>query len=192
MFALGLHQRRQWLRAGGAILFAVASVRAIAIVLGTPSHQESLINPRAGCAAFVIALCYAVAWLQRKDPDVQSREIGLAAIVVAAQLLTLALLTGEIQVYWATREAALARQLMLSVTWALYATLLITIGLRKDYAPIRIFAMLVFAATTAKVFFVDMDRLERVYRILSVIGLGVALLVTSYLYQRSRKAAASR
>jgi len=70
--------------------------------------------------------------------------------------------------------------------WALYATLLIVIGLGRDYAPIRYFAILLFALTTMKVFFVDMAHLERIYRILSVIGLGIALLVTSYLYQRVR------
>jgi uncharacterized membrane protein len=65
------------------------------------------------------------------------------------------------------------------------------IGLRTDYAPIRYFAMLVFGVTTLKVFAVDMDRLERVYRILSIVGLGVMLLLTSYLYQRSKKPAPS-
>jgi uncharacterized membrane protein len=34
------------------------------------------------------------------------------------------------------------------------------------------------------VFFVDLAQLDRVYRVLSVIGLGVLLIVASYLYQR--------
>jgi uncharacterized membrane protein len=37
------------------------------------------------------------------------------------------------------------------------------------------------------VFFVDLAQLERVYRVLSVIGLGIILLVTSYLYQRAQR-----
>ena len=75
---------------------------------------------------------------------------------------------------------------MISVTWAAYATVLIVIGLRRGYAPIRYFAMVVFAITTAKVFFVDLSELERIYRVISVIVLGILLLVTSYLYQRLR------
>jgi len=75
---------------------------------------------------------------------------------------------------------------MLSITWALYATLLIVVGLKRRYAPIRYFAMAVFVITIVKVFAIDLAELDRIYRVLSVVGLGVTLLVTSYLYQRSR------
>ena len=47
--------------------------------------------------------------------------------------------------------------------------------------------MVLFALTIGKVFLVDMAELERVYRVLSIIGLGVMLLATSYLYQRFRE-----
>jgi len=189
--ALGLRERRDWLRAAGALLFGIALIRAVLLVLGTPIYGEVLLNPNASCAAFVIALCYVLAWRQHRDENATARAIGVAAAIVAAQLLTLALLTGEIHVYWASRDSALARQLMLSVTWAIYAALLILVGLRKDYAPIRYFAILLFGATSLKVFLVDMAHLERVYRILSIIGLGIALLAASYLYQRARKAETS-
>jgi uncharacterized membrane protein len=187
VIALGIRERRDWLRAGGSLLFGIAIGRAIMLILGTPIHQEGLLNTRAACAAFVVALSYGLAWLQHRDRDTPASEFTVAATLIAAQIVTLALITGEIQVYWAGREGALARQMMLSVTWGAYATLLILIGLRADYAPIRYFAMLVFGVTSLKVFLVDMDRLERVYRILSIVGLGVMLLLTSYLYQRSRK-----
>ena len=97
--------------------------------------------------------------------------------------------TSEINAYWSAPEDALTRELAKSVAWALYSTLLIVIGLRGDYAPIRYFAILLFALTTVKVFFVDTAQLQRVYRILSVIGLGIALLVTSYLSQRTGREA---
>jgi uncharacterized membrane protein len=34
------------------------------------------------------------------------------------------------------------------------------------------------------VFAVDLSELDRIYRVLSIIGLGITLLVTSYLYQK--------
>ena len=40
--------------------------------------------------------------------------------------------------------------------------------------------------TIVKVFAFDLATLDRIYRVSSVIGLGVLLLVTSYLYQRPR------
>ena len=56
--------------------------------------------------------------------------------------------------------------------------------MRTRYAPIRYFAMAVFAVTIVKVFVVDLAELDRIYRVLSIIGLGLTLLLTSYLYQR--------
>jgi len=61
---------------------------------------------------------------------------------------------------------------------------LIAVGLRRHYAPLRYFAITVFAITIVKVFGVDLAELDRLYRVLSVGGLGVALLLASYLYQR--------
>jgi uncharacterized membrane protein len=40
--------------------------------------------------------------------------------------------------------------------------------------------------TTLKVLTVDLPELDQLYRVASILGLGVALLVTSYLYQRFR------
>ena len=78
-----------------------------------------------------------------------------------------------------------AREMTLSLVWAIYATVLVTWGLIRRYAPIRYFAMGLFGLTIVKVFLVDMAELDRIYRVLSIIGLGVALLVTSYLYQKA-------
>jgi uncharacterized membrane protein len=77
-----------------------------------------------------------------------------------------------------------AREMTLSLTWAVYATILVIVGLMRRYAPIRYFAMTVFAVTIFKVFAVDLAELDRIYRVLSIIGLGITLLVTSYLYQK--------
>jgi uncharacterized membrane protein len=74
--------------------------------------------------------------------------------------------------------------MMLSITSAAYATLLVVVGLWRRQAPLRNFAMVVFAVTIVKVFAVDLAELDRIDRVLSVIGLGVMLLLTSFLYQR--------
>jgi uncharacterized membrane protein len=74
--------------------------------------------------------------------------------------------------------------MMISITWAVYATLLIVVGLRRHYRPIRYFAMTVFILTIVKVFAIDLAELDRIYRVLSVIVLGLMLLLTSYLYHK--------
>jgi hypothetical protein len=188
VIALGLRERRDWLRIGGAALFLVALARtADLLVSPAPIHQAPLLNAPAACAAFVVALCYALAWMLARREDAPENVPQAAAALIAAQMVTVMLMTSEINTYWSAPVDALTRELATSVAWAVYSTLLIVIGLRREYAPIRYFAILLFALTTAKVFFVDTAHLERVYRILSVIGLGIALLVTSYLYQRTRR-----
>lgn len=187
VIALAVRERRDWLHVGGAGLFLVAIGRtADLLVAQAPISQSPVLNARAACAVFVVALCYALAWLHRTHEDGPDTRVHVAVALVAAQLVTVLLITSEIDAYWVAPVDALTRELAESFAWAIYATLLIVIGLRRDYAPIRYFAILLFAITTLKVFFVDMAHLERVYRILSIIGLGIALLVTSYLYQRAR------
>ena len=72
------------------------------------------------------------------------------------------------------------------MTWAAYATALVVAGIRKQYAPIRYLAFAIFGVTIFKVFAVDLSELDRIYRVSSIIALGVTLLVTSYLYHRFR------
>jgi len=186
--ALGLRERRDWLRLGGVALFVVAVMRTLDMLLGHPApiNQTLFLNERALSAGFVMALSYVLAWLHHRDPDAPERAIAIGVALIAAQFLGLVILTSEINAYGGERNDHFAQEAMLSVTWALYATVLIVIGLRRHYAPIRYFAMVVFALTTAKVFFVDLAQLDRIYRVMSVIGVGILLLLTSWLYQRSR------
>jgi uncharacterized membrane protein len=186
--ALGLHERRAWLRVGGIALFTIAVVRTIGLLTEpAPVGQAVLFNARALSSIFVVALAYAIAWLHHRDPGAPDRAPGIAAPLIVAQIVTLVLLTSEITTYWGRYEGNLARQLMISVTWGAYSTALIVVGLWQRYAPIRYFAIVVLFVTIAKVFFLDLAELERIYRVLSVIVLGVLLLLTSYLYQRTRE-----
>ena len=189
MIALGLRQRLTWLRVAGLLLFAVAVGQTIAMLsTAVPASHVVFWNARAACAALIVALCYTLAWLDWRDGEIPHREIGMGASLLTAQFVTLALLTSETNAYWTIHNGYLERQLTLSVTWGVYATGLIVIGLARGYAPIRYFAMTVLAITIAKVFFVDMAELDRIYRVGSIIALGILLLVTSYQYTRARKA----
>lgn len=192
---LGMHQQRRWFHVGGLLVFAVAVLQFAALLPErAPVDYRVILNWRAACGALVICLTYVLAWLHRGVP--LGGRSAVAPFVVIANVLTLALLTAEVVAYWQVRtfldpdtDSRLGRELMLSIGWALYATALIVIGLRYRYAPIRYLAMAVFALTTLKVFFFDLAELDRIYRVSSIIGLGVLLLVTSYLYHRSRRVA---
>ena len=143
--------------------------------------QLLLLNRRAACGLFVIALSYALAWLH--DRDAAGKPARVAMFRVLANVLTLTLLTSEIEAYLRERPTSL-RELALSLTWITYATALALVGMWKQYAPIRYLAIVVFCLASIKVFVVDLAQLEQLYRVTSVAALGVMLLATSFCYYR--------
>lgn len=185
VIGLGLLERREWMRAGGLLLFTIAIVRTLDMLLGPSlANHVVLFNTRAACALLVVALAYAIAWVYRRDAAAPARDFTIAAGVITAQVVSLVLLTSEIHAYFAIRNDAFTRELLVSICWAVYATVLVVIGLQRRYAPLRYVAFGLFALTIAKVFFSDLAALERIYRVMSLIALGITLLLTSWLYQR--------
>jgi uncharacterized membrane protein len=78
-------------------------------------------------------------------------------------------------------------QVAVSIAWTVYAAALVAIGFWRNSGFLRWSGIAIFLVTVAKVFLVDLDRLETVYRVGSFLVLGVLLLAISYLYQRARK-----
>jgi uncharacterized membrane protein len=85
------------------------------------------------------------------------------------------------------RNLELAKQLSLSVVWALYASGLFIAGRIRRLRLLRLMALALLSVTTLKVFIWDLSSLDRAYRIISFIMLGAILLVVSYFYQRSQQ-----
>jgi uncharacterized membrane protein len=75
-----------------------------------------------------------------------------------------------------------------SLAWALFAFGLLAIGFRIGQAPARYAGMGLLVVTILKLFLHDLFRLGGLYRIGSLIGLAVVLIVVSFLYQRSLSA----
>lgn len=89
------------------------------------------------------------------------------------------------QSYYEEKELLLfQRNMWLSITWALYSFILISIGIIKRYKPVRLMALILFGLTTFKVFFMDLSYLKGFPRILSFIILGVLLLAAGFLYHK--------
>lgn len=186
--ALGVRERRGWLRAAGALLVFVAVAKCAALVLSpAPLAYTPLLNRRTACAVFVTFAAYLLAWLFARRTSGRERGWGCAGALIAAQFLTVSTMTGEINAFWVGRGDPLARQMTLSVSWAAVGAVLILVGLRRQYPPLRYFAILLLAVSILKVFLVDLAQLQRVYRVLSVVGLGIVLLITSFLYQRTQR-----
>jgi uncharacterized membrane protein len=76
------------------------------------------------------------------------------------------------------------RDLTRSLAWGLYAIVLLVIGMVRKVRPLRLVALGFLLLTVGKVFVYDLGQLTGIYRILSFVALGAALILVSLLYQR--------
>jgi uncharacterized membrane protein len=79
-----------------------------------------------------------------------------------------------------------------TILWSLYALGLVLAGMRGNRRPLRLAGLGLFAVVAWKVFFVDLARLEQIYRIVAFIVLGVLVLSGSFAYMRYRRVLTTR
>ena len=77
-----------------------------------------------------------------------------------------------------------ARDMSYSIAWALFALLLLIIGMQRRAAPIRYAGLALLAVTVVKLFFHDLSQLDQLYRIGAFIVVAVIAILASFLYQR--------
>ena len=82
------------------------------------------------------------------------------------------------------QNLALARDFTYSAFWMAYGGLLMAVGFWKRSSFLRWQAMILIGITCVKVFVYDVSQLDKGYRVVSLIALGVILLAISYAYQK--------
>jgi uncharacterized membrane protein len=149
-----------------AALNAGAYLVEIYLLLGRTDNSAA-----AWCALALAGIYFALAQILRRtnQRDVEAlHHLHLALGVVS---ITLAI-TIRFESYW------------ISIGWFAEAAVLMTIGFWRRSAFVRWQALGLIALTIAKVFVLDLWGLERGYRIVSFVLLGILLLAVSFLYQR--------
>ena len=84
------------------------------------------------------------------------------------------------------QETARQAQVALSIAWASMGLGTMLVGLLRDVGPARQAGLGLLAVATVKVFVYDLATLDIAYRVLSLVGLGVLLLVSAWLYLHAR------
>jgi uncharacterized membrane protein len=156
----------------------------------------------AAFAAFVAAVAYAARSYSRAEGiDEGERRVVVTSLAIVGNLFAVAALSLEASGYFRkqldareragllTRDLRLARQLSLSLVWAIYGGAMLAYGHVRQNRTLRLLALALLAATTLKVFFLDLAELEKFYRIVSFIALGLILLAVSFLYQQRQRRA---
>jgi uncharacterized membrane protein len=77
-----------------------------------------------------------------------------------------------------------ARDLTVSIAWAVYALTLLGFGMIRASSGLRWLSLGFLVVTIGKVFLYDLGELRDLYRVVSLVGLAISLLLVSLLYQR--------
>jgi uncharacterized membrane protein len=204
---------RAW-RWGGLMLLALTTPLVLStLIYYDASWHVPVFNRTTGAfAIFVVALWLVGRTYSRSGEACEEAPVVRAVATVAANLLAIIALSAQAAGYydakiageWSRaggagsnefavrpRDLELAKQLSLSVVWALYASGLLVSGRMRRLQLLRVMGLALLSLTTLKVFFWDLSSLDRIYRIISFIMLGAILLVVSYFYQRSQQLAST-
>lgn len=164
---------------------------------------QLIFNMRMATFVIAIAVLGFVAYAASKREDENARLIGKFALI-AVNALALRGLSLEIADYYSRQIAAaqpadsvwrpdnwehlhslqIAQHFTYTALFMAYGAMLMVVGFWRSSAFVRWQALVLLAATIAKVFVSDIWQLDRVYRILSFVALGVLLLAISFAYQR--------
>ena len=111
---------------------------------------------------------------------------GMAAVAVVFTWINLTIFDfyAEGPALTISFERMAARDLTLSLAWALYALLLLAIGFKQDSEGLRWVSLAFLVLTIGKVFLHDLGELEDLYRVASLVGLALSLILVSLAYQR--------
>ena len=179
-----------------ALVLAAGAYAMVALghALAFEAPPESFLYGAADLPAAIVALVSAAAaplllarweWLDRQTRTVVATTGALTLLYLAS--VTIVSLVGS-----GGGEAVLdldvrqQGQALVSALWGLVGVVALVIGLRRDIRELRVGALLLLFATTAKVFMFDLAALTSIYRVGSFIALGLLLLAGSFAYQRLR------
>jgi uncharacterized membrane protein len=157
-------------------------VDATTVVGGYPILTEATI----ALVSLAIA-CGVGVGLHRTDP------FSLPGAVAAALLLLYAVSVGVVDVFQqqvGTRpleDLQREAQLALSLVWSALGVTTFVVGLLGHVRPVRRAGLALLGLATVKVFIVDLASLDLAYRVLSLIGLGVLLLLGAGIYARQQQ-----
>ena len=164
---------------------------------------QLIFNMRMATYAVAVAVLAGVALYASRREDEAARTVAGVSLI-ALNVLALIALSREVADYYSRQMATfrprvgnqwnaayinfhrveIARDFTYSALWMAYGAMLMIVGFLRRSALVRWQALLLIAATIVKVFVYDVSQLDKGYRIVSFVVLGVLLLAISFVYQR--------
>jgi uncharacterized membrane protein len=184
----GLRAQFAAMRWAGLVLLAIVAGRWALISIPADAF---LLNARfatfASCVVCMALSCYFAATSDEELGEQESGAFMVTAIV--ANILAIAAFSLEVwDVFGRMPSLGIdrghAQELALSMLWLVWALGLLGAGFWKKSQAIRWQALVLLGVVIVKVFLFDLSFLEKFYRIVSFLLLGLALMLISFYYQR--------
>lgn len=167
---------------------------------GAITGRTLLLNSTfAGFLIVIASLAFGLHALTRSDRAEPWWKWIAPAILIIINVLALIALSVESNNYFDTelsdlgpdatewKNLHLAKQLSISIIWAVYGGAMLLIGIWRRNRLARIMALIILSMTILKVFLFDLSSLDQLYRIISFVMLGIVLLIVSFVYQKLMK-----
>jgi len=184
----GLRVQFAALRWAGLALFAIVAGRLALISIPADTF---LLNARfATFAISVVCMALSCYFAATSDEELGEQESGAFMVTaIVANILALAALSLEVWDAFGRMpslgiDRGHAQELALSMLWLVWALGLLGAGFWKKSQAIRWQALVLLGVVIVKVFLFDLSFLEKFYRIVSFLLLGLALMLISFYYQR--------
>jgi hypothetical protein len=198
------------LRTGSLIILALAVIRLLFFDLENLfSSGMAAVDKRTGFTPFInsgslmflagVLILFAASFIYgRYRNALESKfERHMAAVIaIGANILIILFLAANTSAYFdyliyknnfaypIPGDLENTRQFAYSAILILYSMITTAAGFAFKIRYLRLFSFVLFLVSIIKVFFFDLSILERGYRIMSFVLLGLILLGVSYLYQR--------
>ncbi|MBU3668771.1 MAG: DUF2339 domain-containing protein [Candidatus Taylorbacteria bacterium] len=147
------------------------------------------INKSFGLYLVATITAYVLAYILHVDENKTEKTKQLTGMYIgAAQVLTLIAITAEISRFYGYKiqegyRVYGERDTVISIFWMLYAIFLLVVGFMKNTRFFRIFGLILFVLTAAKIF-IQIFTLGPLYAIIASITLGVLALLASFGYAK--------
>ncbi len=158
-----------------------------------PIINERFLAFAVGIAALYLA-ALAIWYWREKYADPRERFL-FPAFLAVANFVTLWILSAEVIASVQSDNFAVPQHLednvtslSLSILWAIYAAILIVLGVAKRWRWVRSAGLVLLAIPVLKLFIIDTFSLEREYRVAAYLVLGILLVAGGFLYQRYSRA----
>jgi uncharacterized membrane protein len=171
-----------------ALVFSCAFLALAALhVLADEAPPDALIDGVGGfgqalVAVLSVGLAALIIGSLVEYTDLRRVLLAFAAVafVYAPSLAIVDLIQGD------QLERSQTAQVVLSSFWGLVGLAAIVAGLLRDVRILRLGGLVLLGIGVAKVFAYDLTELDQLYRVLSLVAVGLVLLTGAYAYQRVR------